>query len=132
MKKLFIIFFVLLGCNPSSYEDFQFEGNAHCRKMLNTLKSIQDRQQLLQAQPILKQHFEDLVDLMIAARKFQQRSLESKEFYPSFYSIALKEELKRLYEIEGGREIIERTQKQAFLRLGMVERQIAKKQVKVR
>ncbi|MBF0474181.1 MAG: c-type cytochrome [Nitrospirae bacterium] len=27
--------------------------------MLNTLKCIQDRQQLLQAQPILKQHFED-------------------------------------------------------------------------
>ena len=132
MKKLFIIFFVLLGCSPNSYEDFQFEGDAHCRKMLNTLKCIQDRQQLLQAQPILRQHFEDLVDLMIAARKFQQRSLEAKEFYPSFYSIALKEELKRLYEIEGGREIIERTQKQAFLRLGMVERQIAKKQVKVR
>lgn len=132
MKKLFIVFFVLLGCNPSSYEDFQFEGDAHCRKMLNTLKCIQDRQQLLQAQPILRQHFEDLVDLMIAARKFQQRSLEVKEFYPSFYSIALKEELKRLYEIEGGREIIERTQKQAFLRLGVVERQIAKKQVKVR
>lgn len=132
MKKLFIIFLLLLGCTPSSYEDFQFEGDAHCRKMLNTLKCIQDRQQLLQSQPILRQHFEDLVDLMIEARKFQQRSLEAKEFYPSFYSIALKEELKRLYKIEGGREIIERTQKQAFLRLGVVERQIAKKQVKVR
>lgn len=132
MKKLFIIFLVLLGCNPSSYEDFQFEGDAHCRKMLNTLKCIQDRQQLLQAQPILRQHFEDLVDLMIAARKFQQSSLEAKEFYPSFYSICLKEELKRLYEIEGGREIIERTQKQAFLRLDALERQIAKKQAKVR
>jgi hypothetical protein len=100
--------------------------------MLNTLKCIQDRQQLMQAQPILRQHFEDLVDLMIAARKFQQSSLDSKEFYPSFYSIALKEELKRLYEIEGGREIVERTQKQAFIRLGTMERQITKKQVKVR
>ncbi|PWU16115.1 MAG: hypothetical protein C5B45_01190 [Chlamydiae bacterium] len=132
MKKLFIIFLILLGCNPSSYEDFQLEGDAHCRKMLNTLKGIQDRQQLLQAQPILRQHFENLVDLMIAARKFQQDSLEAKEFYPSFYSIALKEELKRLYEIEGGREIVERAQKQAFLRLGAWERQIAKKQIKAR
>lgn len=131
MKKLFIIL-ILVGCNPSSYEDFQLEGDAHCRKMLNTLKCIQDRQQLMQAQPILKQQFEDLVDLMIAARKFQQSSLETKEFYPSFYSIALKEELKRIYEIEGGREIIERTQKQAFLRLSALERQIAKKQVKAR
>lgn len=132
MKKFFVVFLVFLGCNPSSYEDFQIEGNAHCRKILNTLKCIQDRQQLLQAQPILKQYFEDLVDLMIAARKFQQSSLEVKEFYPTFYSIALKEELKRLYEIEGGREIIERTQKQAFLRLSTLERQIAKKQVKAR
>ncbi|MDQ5956712.1 MAG: hypothetical protein ACH349_06110 [Candidatus Rhabdochlamydia sp.] len=131
MKKLLIIL-ILVGCNPSSYEDFQLEGDAHCRKMLNTLKCIQDRQQLMQAQPILRQHFEDLVDLMIAARKFQQSSLDSKEFYPSFYSIALKEELKRLYEIEGGREIVERTQKQAFIRLGTMERQITKKQVKVR
>ncbi|MDR2540203.1 MAG: hypothetical protein LBC45_06495 [Chlamydiales bacterium] len=132
MKKFFVVFFVLLGCNPNSYEDFKSEGDAHCRKMFNTLKSIQDRQQLLQAQPILRQHFEDLVDLMIAARKFQQSHLDVKEFYPSFYSIALKKELKRLYEIEGGREIIERTQKQAFLRLDVWERQVAKKQVKAR
>ena len=131
MKKLLIIL-ILVGCNPSSYEDFQLEGDAHCRKMLNTLKCIQDRQQLMQAQPILRQHFEDLVDLMIAARKFQQSSLDSKEFYPSFYSIALKEELKRLYEIEGGREIVVSTQKQAFTGLGTMERQITKKQVKVR
>ncbi|HEV3270344.1 MAG TPA: hypothetical protein VGZ69_06855 [Candidatus Rhabdochlamydia sp.] len=132
MKKFFLAFFILLGCNPSSYEDFQLEGNAHCRRMLNTLKCIQDRQQLVQAQPILRQHFEDLVDLMIAARKFQQGGLDPKELYPSFYSIALKEELKRLYEIEGGREIVEKAQKQAFLRLGAWERQIAKKQVKAR
>lgn len=133
MKKVFFALLMLLGCAPSSYEDFQFEGNAHCRKMLNTLKGIQDRQQLLQAQPVLKQHFEDLTDLIIAARKFQQSSLESKNFYPSFYSIALKEELKRLYEIEGGREIIERAQKQAFMRLALLERQITKKQqIKVR
>lgn len=131
MKKFFLAFLLLLGCNPSSYEDFQFEGDAHCRKMLNTLRCIQDRQQLLQAQPVLKEHFEDLADLIIAARKFQQSSLEDKDFYPSFYSIALKEELKRLYEMEGGREIMERTQKQAFLRLSVWERQIAKK-VKVR
>lgn len=132
MKKFFLAFLILLGCNPSSYEDFQLEGNAHCRRMLNTLKCIQDRQQLVQAQPILRQHFEDLVDLMIAARKFQQGGLDTKELYPSFYSIALKEELKRLYEIEGGREIVERAQKQAFLRLGAWERQIAKKQAKAR
>ena len=123
---------MLLGCNPSSYEDFQCEGDAHCRKMLSTLKAIQDRQQLLQAQPILKQHFEDLVNLIIAARKFQQNNLEIKDFHPSFYSVHLKEELKRIYEIESGREIIEKAQKQAFLRLSTWERQIAKKQSKAR
>lgn len=132
MKKIFLSLILLLGCNPSSYEDFQCEGDAHCRKMLNTLKAIQDRQQLLQAQPILKQHFEELVNLIITARKFQQNSLETKDFYPSFYSCYVKEELKRLYKIESGREIIERAQKQAFLRLSTWERQMAKKQSKAR
>lgn len=70
MKNFFLCLVMLLGCSPNSYEDFQCEGDAHCRKMLNTLKVIQDRQQLLQAQPILKQHFEEIVNLMIAARKF--------------------------------------------------------------
>ncbi|MGL5627055.1 MAG: hypothetical protein ACRDDW_06050 [Candidatus Rhabdochlamydia sp.] len=133
MKKFFLALLMLLGCSPSSYEDFQFEGDAHCRKILTTLRSIQDRQQLLQALPLLKQHFEDLADLIIAARKFQQTSLETKDFYPSFYSMALKEELKRLYQMEGGREMVEKAQKQAFLRLDILERQITKKQqIKVR
>lgn len=128
MKKFFIALLMLLGCNPSSYEDFQFEGDGHCRRMLTILRSIQDRQQLLQALPLLKQHFEDLADLIIAARKFQQSRLEAKDFYPSFYSVALKEELKRLYQMEGGREMIEKAQKQACLRLGVLEKQITKKQ----
>lgn len=59
-------------------------------------------------------------------------SLEIKDFYPSFYSVSIKEELKRLYQIEGGREIIERAQKQAFLRLNAWERQMTKKQSRVR
>lgn len=133
MKKFFLALLMLVGCNPSSYEDFQFEGDAHCRKMLTTLRGIQDRQQLLQALPILRQHFEDLADLIIAARKFQQSTLEVKDFYPSFYSMALKEELKRLYQMEGGRVLVEKAQKQAFLRLDVLERQLTKKQqVKVR
>jgi hypothetical protein len=123
MKKIFFALLILLGCNPNSYEDFHCEGDAHCRKMLDTLKKIQDRQQLLQAQPVLKQHFEELVNLMIAARKFQMNSLETKIFYPSTYSESV---------IEGGREVIEKAQKQAFLRLSEWERQIGKKQSKVR
>lgn len=131
MKKIFLCLVILLGCNPNSYEDFQCEGDAYCLKMFNTLKAIQDRQQLLQAQPILKQHFEEMVNLIIAARRFQIGSLETKDSYPSFYSLRVKEELRRLYQIEGGREIIERAQKQALLRLNAWERQMLRKQSKV-
>ena len=79
-------------------------------------------------QPQLKEHFESLINLMIQAREFEQKHLEAENGLEEEGSSArLEEELRRVYGIEGGREIIEKSQHEALFRLDAYERALAKK-----
>jgi hypothetical protein len=117
---------ILSGCGPSSLEDFQIEGNAICRQLVEDLKEVHSQQQLVKKIPQLRRRFNDLVDLMIQARRFQEKyPIEeiSDCFDLSFiYSEQLKNCLERIYGLEGGREAIEKAQKEAVCRLDYFER----------
>ncbi len=82
-------------------------------------------------EPELKKHFESLINLMIQAREFQQKHLDDLgtevAYEEDSADIRLEEELRRIYGIEGGREIIERCQHEALFRLDAYERSLAKK-----
>ncbi len=131
MKKLMWAFVLLCGCSPNSSEEFQREGEARCRMLVVDLQKIENREQLLLTEPILKKHFEGLVDLMIEVREFQQKGIEdiSNElpFEENVTEASLENELRRIYAIEGGREIIERAQQEALVRLDAYERALVKK-----
>jgi hypothetical protein len=131
VKKLIWAFLLFFSCSPNSSEEFQREGETRCRLLVADLQKIENREQLLLAEPILKKHFEGLIDLMIEVREFQQKRLEdiSNEipFEESSTEVSLENELRRIYAIEGGREIIERTQQEALVRLDAYERTLAKK-----
>jgi hypothetical protein len=121
----------LCSCSPNSSEEFQREGEARCRLLIADLQKIENREQLLFVEPVLKRHFEGLIDLMIEVREFQQKRLEdiSTEI-PSEENTTeafLENELRRIYAIEGGREIIERAQQEALVRLDAYECALAKK-----
>ena|ERR1700722_435706 len=129
MKKVIAVVFLLLGsCSPNSSEEFQREGDARCRLLVADLQKIENRQQLLIAETVLKKHFEGLTDLMIEAREFQQKQLEdiSSEVVNAAET-ALENELRRIYAIEGGREVIERAQQEALVRLDAYKRTLMKK-----
>jgi hypothetical protein len=122
---------LLYSCSPSSSEEFQREGETRCRMLAADLQKIENREQLLLAETILKKHFERLIDLMIEARQFQQKRFEdiSTEI-PNEENAAeasLENELRRIYAIEGGREIVERAQQEALVRLDAFERALEKK-----
>ena len=131
MNALFVILILLCGCAPNSSADFKHEGEARCRELTKALASIENREQLLRAEPVLKKHFEALVNLMIAAREYQQNHLDDVSSETAFEEnsaeILLEEELRRIYAIEGGREVIERAQHEALVRLDGYERAQAKK-----
>ena len=114
MKKYFIMAFCLLvSCQPSSLEEFSVEGEGQGRLLLKELREIASREDLVFAEPLLKKRFEKMVDLMIQARTFEQKNpgTEGRGFTGNgVLNAALKEELERVYSLEGGRECIERAQ----------------------
>ncbi len=126
----YLLFMVLLcGCNPNSLEDFQHEGEALCRSIVADLQDINNREDLVNASPKLKKRFNNLVDLMIEARTYSQEHPEECALPPSTSSEQLLSELKRVYALDGGKEIVERAQREALIRLDAFERSLAKEQL---
>lgn len=125
------IFLLLCSCSPNSSEEFQQEGEARCRLLVKELQKIENREQLLVAEPKLKKHFEALIDLIIEAREFQQKQVEDASneiaLRENEAEVILEHELRRIYSIEGGREVVERSQQEALVRLDAYERSLAKK-----
>jgi Tfp pilus assembly protein PilP len=131
MKKINLLCLLLLfsSCSPNSAQEFQKEGEAHCRYLVLELQKIEDREQLIASESKLKKRFEELIDLIIEAREYQQKQIDSDEaaFEENSFEEPLEKELRRIYTIEGGREVIERAQHEALVRLDAYERTLAKK-----
>lgn len=123
------VLLVVGGCSPSSLQDFRQEGRRLNRELLAELQKLHTRQEVQQAAPILQQHYQEIVQLMIAARDFQQQHpddpIPELDETDQQLSRQLMNELNRLYRIEGVREIIEKAQEPALSRLDAFERRIA-------
>lgn len=138
MKKIlsFTILLLLAACSPNSLEDFQHEGEALLRTLCGELNKIQSREMLGKAEPGLKEMFSAMVGLMIEARKYQAEHPEERmsegALCDHFLNEALLLELKRVYQLEGGRELIERTQREALIRLDAFERTLAKEKLRLK
>ena len=127
MRLAFFTLLILYGCSPHSLSEFRKEGQSRSVLFANDLKKIETREQLLLSEPILRKHFESLVDLMIEAREFLKFHPDDVATDTFFVEIQLEEQLKRIYRIEGGREIVERAQREPLIRLDAYERTLAHK-----
>ncbi len=97
--------------------------------LIKHLEQIESQEELLRAEPVLKKIFDAYVGLINQAREYQLKHTdEVATDGGSDFSIsdALKEELRRIFAIEGGREIIERAQQEALVRLDGYEKIQAK------
>lgn len=128
MKRCLFLLLLLAGCAPSSLEDYQREGEALSRKLTADLQKIYTREELAKAVPHLEKQFEKMIDLIIEARLFQIDHPEDASLYDGFESDALRDQLQRIYTIEGGRETIEKAQHEALIRLDAFERNVARQQ----
>lgn len=132
MNQIFLSLCLLISitsCSPRSIEDFQEEGEGIIRSLIQELKAIHTREELLVAQGKLQQQFERLVSTMIAAEEFNFSSPESDKGSNSInheLSDQLRVELNRLYRLEGGRQIIEKYQEKALYRLDAFQKQHVK------
>jgi DNA gyrase/topoisomerase IV subunit A len=120
-KFLFGALLISSGCTPSSMEEYRREGEALCRSFTHELQKIESREDLVRASPKIKQHYEEIVQLIIEAQNFKnvhsQEAIEAFETSDMLASEELMMELKRIYRMEGGKELMENAQKEALFRL---------------
>ena len=115
MQYVVLIFLILFGCGPSSPKGFQAEGEAKCRELVFLLERVETRDDLLSIEPTLKKKFNEMANLLLAAEKYLQKHPNAKGLGANTYNDDLLYELKRIYEISEGREIIERAQKKPLI-----------------
>lgn len=136
LQRILLLSLVLItGCSPDSLDDYQKEGQAICRILSKELRTVQTRDDLLKSEVNLKKKFDDLVELIMQAKVHQMKHHDECSFAQEDqnpFSEELLYELKRIYaQIEGGREIVERAQKEALFRLdGFIKKM--EKQKKIR
>jgi hypothetical protein len=123
---LCILYSVCCGCSPSSISDFRHEGESICRDIITDLENIQERGDLVKFEVSLKKNFEKLSFVLMQAREFQmnhpEEALIEHDVEGTEVSDLLLEQMQRVYRIEGGREVIERAQREAMLRLDGYEK----------
>ena len=98
------------------------------KKLSTELSHIHTREDLVTSSSKLKRQFDELVDTIIAAREYQQKhsDIDMQDISRSNHlaSDALREELNRVYRIEGCRQIIEKCQENALNRLDAFEKRL--------
>jgi hypothetical protein len=112
----------LYGCSSHTLADYQEEGKSILYSITQQLQKIHTREQLITAGPELQKQFNQLVDVMLAAEAFKQKSKNLEEIEITVnheLSDLLRIEINRLYQIEGGRALIEKSQESALHRLEM-------------
>jgi hypothetical protein len=121
---LFLITFT--SCSFSALEDFRAEGEAVSREITLELTHIRSRDDLLVHAPRLQELFNRLVDIILAAEAFREEHPEVSLVLPDSQNTAISDhlriELNRVLHLEGGREVIDRTQEAALNRLDLFEK----------
>ena len=132
LSILYLILSLLCSCGPSSIEEYKSSAAAINRQIYQELKTVQTREELLSKQIFLKKKFIELAEVIIAAAEYSQKhpdtELNEQHGYPEHVASLLREELERIYQIDGCREIVEKSQEMGKEKLDTYER---RKQLKV-
>lgn len=112
-------------------EDFRADGQSTTRQIIQDLKSVHTRQELQALSPKLEKRFNKLVDTMIAAQEFRRLHPDADatpfSTQDQLLSDQLRHEMERIYAIEGGQEIVEKSQEGALDRLNTYEKRLSKR-----
>jgi hypothetical protein len=130
---LFFLFFVpffIISCSKS-IEGYREEGEGVTRSLIQELTLIHSYQDLRGAQARLEVLYNNLTDLMIASHELQEKEgyIEIPELSKINHDLSdkLREELNRIYRLEGGKELMEKFQDKALQRLDTYKKRIAKR-----
>lgn len=116
-KKLFWLLILVFFCSYSSSLYIEKKSIKILKELLFQLDNIHTINELLDRELILQRQFEKLVDLIIEAKKLQIDKTDNEEL-----SNSLQKSMERIYQIDGGQEIMEHLQCNALQRLDRFEK----------
>lgn len=122
---LLVVACSICSCGSPTAEGYRRDGQDRMMAVTKELRLIKTRQQLIDAQEVLKAHFDALVELMIRSRELQFNQKRTQEFSTPLddeINIALQSQLQRVCRIPGGLELIEKCQEAALHRLDHFEK----------
>lgn len=106
-------------------DEFREEGEGITNSLINELKKIRNRDEMIIEAPRIKKMFDDLANLMVGAHEYRKKHPNSDipelTSQNHFLCDQLREELTRVYLMEGGREIIEKCQEEALKKLSLIK-----------
>lgn len=130
--KILFIFFFLFSCTPTSSEDYQTLATSEILQFVNLLKKINDPSDLKKWQKKVEDHFNKLAKIMINYRTYLEKHPEAPSKRLSKLEDAaslLKKEIYRIYELDGGFDLIEDMQKNAYLKLSLFEHSLTQERI---
>lgn len=126
------LFLCLFSCSPTSNKDYQTLAGGELNRFSNFLKKIHDPKQLKNKQKSISKRFVKLTGIMIDYHSYLEKHPEVDHPLDEKTQLAaqkFKEELYRIYELDGGRELIEEAQKDAYTKLSLFEQSITQTRI---
>lgn len=107
-----ILTLLLASCSPKSPKEVRKKGEEVARHLVSQLQAIDSREELLHALPQLRKDFLKLADLAVEGHA----CLEEGPLPPvnSKLNQQLRQELVRIYALEGGRQMVEEAERDAL------------------
>lgn len=116
--------FIFSSCSLTTKEEFELQGQAYLGQLASELKKINDLTELKLKKKKLTKSFNKITQLMISYHLFLEKHPQvSPNPCDSLVLSAanVKSELLRLFEIEGACEVIIGAEKEAYLKLTLME-----------
>ena len=131
---ILILPFILLfeSCSPTSSQDYQTMIGGEIKRFVQDLRKVKNPQDLQHRKKKLKKHFDSLANMIVEYNQFLDQHPESESLLGQTLgesSQKLKEELCRIYELDGGQQIIEEVQTDAYYRMGLFEHSKTNKRI---
>lgn len=121
---IFLILLFLTSCSAKSPEHFLARSRAINLELIQDLQQVDDLDSLVEVLPALQRHFNDLVEVMIEAKKWQIK--HKTTWRPGEEDLMISQqlalELTRVYSIPTARVLIEKSQETALLTLDAFEK----------
>lgn len=129
VKIFFTIFliFSFSSCSLSTSADYQSDACVQIKKLTKDLKAVKDPIELQKKAKVIKKDFNKLTSLIISYRTYLEKNGEDEIAIDGSLEKASKElkvQLERIYNLDGGREVIEKAQKEAYIKLSLFENHI--------